>query len=222
MTQEQYEADLSTPRENPGGVRLVWVTPDAERLIAYCARVSSSNQDNPEYMRLLRYCAQNGHWSVFEMASMCIEVQTTRMVSAQLLRHRSFSFQEFSQRYQEAPGIQTVPARSQDAKNRQASHDNLDAETQHWWLQAQGRLALDTHRVYREARERGIAKECARAILPMATTTKLYMSGTIRSWIHYLEVRLDPSTQLEHREIAEAIAGILKEQCPIVYTAAVA
>jgi thymidylate synthase (FAD) len=195
---------------------LVWVTPQAELVIARLARVSSSNPDNPEYEKLLRYLIAHKHWSPFEMASMCVEIETTRMVSAQLLRHRSFSFQEFSQRYAEVVEVDRVPARSQDKKNRQASHDNLCEETKAWWHWKQIELNRDALNAYNEALRQGVAKECARAILPLSTVTRLYMAGSVRSWIHYLQVRLDESTQLEHREVAESIRDIFKTELPTV------
>lgn len=194
--------------------RLIWVTPNAEAAMAYCARVSSEWQDNPSYTTLLQYCAKNGHWSVFEMASMCVELTTTRMISAQLLRHRSFSFQEFSQRYANAQRFRIQPARRQDTKNRQASHDDLSLDVREWFLEAQSELHEQSLALYEKALAKGIAKECARAVLPLSTETKLYMSGSVRSWIHYLQLRCDEATQLEHREIALAIREIFDEQFP--------
>lgn len=197
-------------------VKLVSITPDAEKVIAYCARVSSPNQENPEYAKLLAYCIQHKHYSIFEQAFMSVEIETTRMISAQILRHRSFTFQEFSQRYAEAQHFEIYEARRQDVKNRQNSIDDLSPEIKAEW---QARQLANCERVvadYNWALENGIAKECARAVLPMQTTTRLYMTGSIRSWIHYLEVRCSPDTQLEHRVIALAIKKIFVQSLPVV------
>ena len=198
---------------------LVWITPDAEKHMTYCARVSSPvNQEtnaNPE--RLISYLVKHNHWSPFEMASACFEVNTTRDISAQILRHRSFSFQEFSQRYADvnALGRPEIPAfRRQDLKNRQASHDDLDADTLREATAIASSVIVQTQQAYQQLLDLGIAKECARKVLPMNSPTRLYMSGTIRSWIHYLGVRTGPETQLEHRQIAQAIAKVLSEQLP--------
>lgn len=191
-------------------VKLVWITPEVEKVIAYCARVSNpANQDNENIAGLIKYCAKHGHWSVFEMASACIEIETSRAISAQILRHRSFSFQEFSQRYAESVDIIGYAARRQDNKNRQNSFDDLPWEINEWFQIEQLSLHQNAMHLYKEALSKGIAKECARMILPMATQTRLYMSGTIRSWIHYLKLRCDPSTQKEHRDIAESIKDTL-------------
>jgi thymidylate synthase (FAD) len=197
-------------------VKLISITPDAENLITYCARVSSPNQtsDNPE--RLLKYCVLNAHWSIFEMAHMVVEITTTRAISPQILRHKSFSFQEFSQRYAEVTEIEIVAARRQDTKNRQSSHDDLSEDVKKDWVSWQALIHAHADEAYQWALARGIAKECARSVLPLSTKTKLYMAGSIRSWIHYLEVRTHPSTQLEHREIASAIRELFREQLPII------
>lgn len=200
-------------------VKLVWVTPDAEKLIAYCARVSNpKNQDNPEFDRLLAYCIKHGHWSVFEMASMCVEINTSRAISRQILRHRSFNFQEFSTRYQEVTEEPIyVAARSQDLKNRQNSVENLDDATLYAWQEAQELLWEQAAKAYRSALDSGIAKECARALLPEGLTpTRMYMSGTVRSWIHYLDVRCDASTQLEHRLIAAQVRQLFVDMFPSI------
>jgi thymidylate synthase (FAD) len=197
-------------------VKLVSLTPDAEKQIAYCARVSSPNQDNPEYAKLLAYCIQHKHYSIFEQAFMSVEIETTRMISAQILRHRSFTFQEFSQRYAEAQHFEIYEARRQDSKNRQNSIDDLSPEIKAEW---QARQLANCERVvadYNWALENGVAKECARAVLPMQTVTRLYMTGSIRSWIHYLEVRCSPDTQLEHRVIALEIKKIFVQSLPVV------
>lgn len=192
----------------------------AEDLIVYCARVSNpSNQLNTETGdKLLKYCAKHGHWSVFEMANMTVEINTTRAIAAQILRHRSFSFQEFSQRYSDVTeiGLGTVHPRRQDNKNRQNSFDDLPGGDQDWFLNTLLGLNEMCKLAYKEALERGIAKESARFLLPMTTKTRLYMSGSVRSWIHYLQVRLDDSTQKEHRDVAYDVFKIFKEEFPIV------
>lgn len=197
--------------------RLIWITPDAERLMGYCARVSNpDNQENPNVAGLLRFCIKNGHWSVFEMADMCVEIQTTRGISAQIVRHRSFHVQEFSQRYAQVQGIATVHPRRQDLKNRQSSHDDLPPETLEWFENAQQEHFAKSRELYEEALKKGIAKESARFLLPMASETTLYFKGTVRDWIHYIALRSDPGTQLEHREIALACKAIFTEQLPVV------
>lgn len=185
-----------------------------EELIAYCARVSSPKQTNPEYNKLLGYCAKNNHWSIFEMADMTVEIITSRAISTQILRHRSFSFQEFSQRYSESTDCKIYQARRQDIKNRQNSIDDLSDETKQWFLTSQESLIDYSKNLYAEAIEKGIAKECARFLLPLSTETRLYMKGSIRSFIHYCQVRCDKSTQLEHREIANSIKDILLKEFP--------
>jgi thymidylate synthase (FAD) len=201
-------------------VSLIWITPEAEKHIAFCARVSNpSNQDNENIAGLLSYCMKHGHWSVFEMASMCVEITTSRAISAQILRHKSFSFQEFSQRYAQNTDFISYKARRQDVKNRQNSLDNLPIHIQDWWDDMQHHLNSKAFIIYEQALKKNIAKECARMILPMSTETKLYMSGTIRSWLHYLKLRTDVSTQLEHREIALQVECLIKQQLPIIYKA---
>jgi thymidylate synthase (FAD) len=197
-------------------VRLIHVTPDAEKHIAYCARVSSPNQENPEFSKLIRYLIKHKHWSPLEMASMCVEINTSRAISPQILRHRSFSFQEFSQRYSAAQNFEIYDARRQDAKNKQNSIDDLPQETQSWFHEAQSKMIIEANELYSQALSKGIAKECARALLPLNTTTKLYMHGTIRSFVHYVQVRTDVSTQLEHREIAQEIKHIIMKELPTV------
>ncbi|NMW18898.1 MAG: FAD-dependent thymidylate synthase [Chlorobiaceae bacterium] len=190
----------------------------SEGLIAYCARVSSPHQETLDYEKLLAYCITHRHWSVFEMVDMSVEIVTSRAISPQILRHKSFQFQEFSQRYAVAQEIERYQPRRQDSKNRQNSLDDLDASTKKWFDEAQERIARVTLEQYNIALEKGIAKECARVLLPLGTRTKLYMKGSVRSWIHYLEVRTDKSTQQEHREIAIAIKKIFIAQFP--FTAA--
>jgi len=199
-------------------VKLISVTPDAEETMAYCARVSSDDQENPKYAGLLRYCISHGHWSVFEMANMVVEINTTRAISAQILRHRSFSFQEFSQRYQslDESGYEIYPARRQDEKNRQNSIDDLSIEVQEEWKKRQEEVWDKSYEHYKWALDNGIAKECSRFVLPMESKTKMYMNGTVRSWIHYIDLRTANGTQKEHMEIAEAIKQIFCEQFPTV------
>lgn len=199
-------------------VKLIWITPEAEKNILYCSRVSSPNQDSSD-TRLLGYLINHKHVSPFEMANMCVEINTSRAIAAQILRHRSFSFQEFSQRYSEVGDVQLYRARRQDTKNRQNSIDDLPYSDLLWFNQAQDTVAHTALALYETAIHKGIAKECARMLLPMATNTKLYMNGTIRSWLHYLESRTHESTQLEHREIALEIEEIFKEQLPTIYQA---
>lgn len=190
-----------------------------EGLIAYCARVSSPHQETPDYEKLLSYCITHKHWSVFEMVDMTVEIVTSRAISPQILRHRSFCFQEFSQRYAKVQAIEKYQPRRQDMKNRQNSLEDLDASTVAWFDEAQESVAKLAMEKYEEALEKGIAKECARTLLPLGTQTKLYMKGSVRSWIHYLEVRTDPSTQKEHRDIAEAVLKLFTEQFPVTSAA---
>jgi thymidylate synthase (FAD) len=198
-------------------VKLISITPDAEKTMAFIARVSNpANQDNPEVAKLLGYCIKHQHWSVFEQAFMTLEITTGRDISPQILRHRSFTFQEFSQRYAAATEYVPREPRRQDVKNRQNSLDDLSEEDKRWFRGIQATLAQDAFQVYEEALKRGIAKECARALLPAATKTTIYMSGNIRNWIHYIQLRSDVATQLEHREIAIAAKAVFVEQLPIV------
>ncbi|MBF0585663.1 FAD-dependent thymidylate synthase [Prosthecochloris sp. N3] len=194
-------------------------TLDAEGLIAYCARVSSPKQENPDYGRLLQYCIRNRHWSIFEMVDMTVEIETSRAISPQILRHRSFCFQEFSQRYSKVQAFEEYSPRRQDEKNRQNSINDLDEETTAWFRTAQEEICRTAMDSYNKALDKGIAKECARMLLPLNTQTRLYMKGSVRSWIHYLEVRLDPGTQKEHRDIALEIQRIFIEQFPVTASA---
>lgn len=193
-----------------------------EGLMAYVARVSSSKQDSPTYAGLIKYCMNHGHWSILETANACFEIETSRVISAQMLRHRSFSFQEFSQRYAAVDdgGIQLFAARRQDLKNRQNSIDDLSEEIKNEWEQRQMANWRDAFAHYTWALDNGIAKECARAILPLQTTTKIYMNGTIRSWVHYINTRAEAATQKEHREVAEAIKAEFIKHFPVVSEAA--
>ncbi len=190
-----------------------------EGLIAYCARVSSPHQETVDYQKLLAYCIEHRHWSIFEMVDMSVEIITSRAISPQILRHKSFQFQEFSQRYAKAQEIERYQPRRQDSKNRQNSFDDLDDATKLWFAEAQERMASNALEQYNLALEKGIAKECARVLLPLATRTKLYMKGSVRSWIHYLEVRTDKSTQQEHREIALEIQKLFITQFPVTAAA---
>lgn len=191
----------------------------AEGLIAYCARVSNpANQDSPDSERLLRYLIRNAHWSPFEMAHAVVEIETTRDIARQVLRHRSFSFQEFSQRYAEVtPDPAIREARMQDASNRQNSTETDDAELKSAWRAAQVRVWEVAADAYRNALDAGIAKEVARAVLPEGMTlSRLYMAGSLRSWLHYLDVRLGNGTQREHIEVASAVMGALRPAFPAI------
>jgi len=200
------------------GVKLISITPDAEKTIGYCARVSSPNQDNPDVSKLLAYCAKHGHWSVFQLAHMVIEIDTSRGLSPQILRHASFSFQEFSQRYAavDDSGVKIYAARRQDTKNRQNSIDDLPEAVQVEWGVRQLKAWRFCFEQYQWALDNEIAKECARFVLPLSCSTRMYMAGSIRSWIHYLQARTDPSAQKEHRDIANGIKRIFVEQLPTV------
>ena len=203
-------------------VRLVSITPNAEELIAYCARVSNpTNQHNKETApRLLKYLIKHQHWSPFEMANMVVEIKTNRAIAAQILRHRSFSFQEFSQRYAEVESFPSPPyLRRQDVKNRQNSIDDVDIHTKARWHEKISELYTLSQEVYQGMLDDGIAKECAREVLPMGSDTTLYMNGTIRSWLHYVALRTAPETQLEHRRIAEGCKMLINNTMPDVYEA---
>jgi len=202
--------------EEEKAVKLISITPNAEELIAYCARVSSKNQDNPKIQKLLEYCIDHEHWSVFESAFITIEINTSRAISAQILRHRSFTFQEFSQRYAEVPDFYTYEARRQDTKNRQKSIDDMDFKDKHWFTCAQDRVQTVSAFLYNEALDKGIAKEQARFLLPLSSKTKIYMTGNVRSWIHYVDLRCKWDTQKEHRDLALEIREILKKELPTI------
>jgi thymidylate synthase (FAD) len=202
-------------------VKLISVTPDAEQTMAYVARVSNpNNQENPNYAKLLAYCIKHNHWSVFEQSFMTLEIETTRGIAAQILRHRSFTYQEFSQRYADSSLLSDyIPVpdlRRQDTKNRQNSIDDI-GEYEKLGLQSK----IQEHfaegmRLYKELLSHGVAKECARFVLPLATPTRIYMSGSCRSWIHYIQLREKNGTQKEHMDIALACKGVFKEQFPSV------
>lgn len=201
--------------------KLIWITPEAEKVIGYCARVSNpKNQDNPDVSRLLSYCIKHGHWSIFEMASMCVEIKTTRAIAPQILRHRSFSFQEFSQRYaQVTESFIMGDMRLAGTTNRQSSQPlpewkELDENLQDAIDRAS--LAVEgSYYAYNRLIDAGIAAETARMVLPLCTPTTMYMSGTARSWIHYVQLRTQEDTQLEHRQIAESIKALMVEHLPI-------
>ena len=202
-------------------VKLVSITPDAEKTMAYIARVSNpSNQNNDDFAGLLKYCIKHQHWSVFEQSSMTLEIETTRAIAAQILRHRSFTFQEFSQRYADTNLIATkipLPAlRKQDTKNRQNSTDDLDE-----FVKQDIEMTITAHfnhaeKLYKRMLEAGVAKECARMVLPLATPTRLYMTGSCRSWIHYINLRSAHGTQKEHMDIAHECRKVFTEQFPVV------
>jgi thymidylate synthase (FAD) len=201
-------------------VKLVSITPHAEKNIAYCARVSNpANQNNNDIAGLIGYCIKHQHWSIFEMAFMTVEIQTTRAIAAQILRHRSFTFQEFSQRYADANLLGDIPMfdlRSQDHKNRQNSIDNIEPLDKLKWGIKCSELMAQSVALYNEMLEAGVAKECARFILPLATPTKLYMSGSIRSWITYINLRSGNGTQLEHQDIAHRCKNIFTTILPTI------
>jgi thymidylate synthase (FAD) len=200
-------------------VKLVHITPNAEELITYMARVSNpANQNNTSSApKLIRYLIEHKHWSPFEMVNMCVEIETTRSVAAQILRHRSFSFQEFSQRYAEVQLRPELPEmRRQDLKNRQNSVDDLSLETLAECDQLVASALVTSYRAYDKLLELGVAKECAREVLPLCTPTRLYMNGTIRSWIHYCQLRCANGTQKEHQNIARGVYKLLEEHVPNV------
>ena len=200
-------------------VNLVTVTPDAENQMGYIARVSNpQNQSNPAVAGLLGYCIKLGHWSVFEQAHMTVEIETTRGIAAQILRHRSFTFQEFSQRYANTNLLGEIPVpdlRSQDLKNRQNSNDDIPEEQTKRLQDQIARYFAEGLDLYNELIREGVAKECARFVLPLATPTRIYMTGSVRSWIHYIDLRSAHGTQQEHMDIVQEIRGIFKQQFPV-------
>ena len=202
-------------------VKLVSSTPDAEKLMAYVARVSNpNNQGNDKFAGLLRYCIKHGHWSVFEQAYMTVEINTTRGLAAQILRHRSFTFQEFSQRYADtnllADEIPMFDLRSQDLKNRQNSNDDVPENKKKDLQEKIAQHFVDSMDLYNELLANGIAKECARFVLPLATPTRIYMTGSVRSWVHYIDLRSAHGTQKEHMDVAEGVREVFTEQFPTV------
>jgi thymidylate synthase (FAD) len=202
-------------------VKLISVTPDAEKTMAFIARVSNpANQDNENYAKLLAYCIKHNHWSVFEQSSMTLEIETNRGIAAQILRHRSFTYQEFSQRYADTNLItENIPIpdlRKQDTKNRQNSTDDLGDYVKLKFQTEIAELFTHSNNLYKRMLEAGVAKECARFILPLATPTRIYMTGSCRSWIHYINLRSANGTQKEHMDIALACKEVFKEQFPSV------
>ena len=202
-------------------VKFVSITPDAEKMMAYIARVSNpSNQQNENYSGLLKYCIKHNHWSVFEQSSMTLEIETTRGLAAQILRHRSFTFQEFSQRYADTKLLDSeIPVpdlRSQDLKNRQNSNDDIPQEKKEEYQALIARHFEDSMNLYNALLENGVAKECARFVLPLATPTRLYMTGSCRSWIHYINLRSAHGTQKEHMDVVAKARSIFTEQFPSV------
>ena len=201
-------------------VQFVSITPDAEKTMAYIARVSNpSNQDNENFSGLLRYCIKHQHWSVFEQSTMTLEIQTTRAIAAQILRHRSFTYQEFSQRYADSNllgNIELPELRRQDSKNRQNSIDDLDEKVVDKFNRQMNTLFSSAFGLYNQMLEAGVAKECARFVLPLATPTRLYMTGSCRSWIHYINLRSAHGTQKEHMDIANACKKVFVEKFPAV------
>lgn len=198
-------------------VKLVSITPNAEATMGYIARVSNpANQDNPNVAGLLSYCLRHGHWSVFEQATMTLEIKTTRAISAQILRHRSFTFQEFSQRYAEVERASLPELRRQDTTNRQNSIDDLDRSTKILVEKLMSEVFDKTYDLYETMLSFGIAKECARMILPMCSPTTIYMTGNVRSWINYINLRAANGTQKEHMEVAELAKSIFTENLPVV------
>ena len=201
--------------------KFISVTPDAEKHIAYCARVSNpSNQGNDSFEGLIKYCIKHKHWSIFEQAFLTIELETSRAIAAQVLRHRSFTYQEFSQRYADSSllmdKIPLPELRRQDTKNRQNSTDDLDPFIKQN-LEMQMQTLFDSSlALYQQMLERGVAKECARNVLPMCVPTRMYMSGSVRSWIHYIDLRSANGTQKEHMDLANACKEVFVEQFPII------
>ena len=205
-------------------VKLISVTPDAEKTMAFIARVSNpANQGSENYAKLLAYCIKHNHWSVFEQSSMTLEIETTRGIAAQILRHRSFTFQEFSQRYADSSLLgETIPVpdlRRQDTKNRQNSIDDFSEDMkQDLWLKINDHFQASTE-LYKELLDKGVAKECARFVLPLATPTRIYMTGSCRSWITYISLREKSGTQKEHMDIAKECKKVFAEQFPVCYEA---
>ena len=202
-------------------IKLVSVTPDAEQHMAYVARVSNpKNQDNDQFAGLLKYCIKHGHWSVFEQAFMTVEINTTRGLAAQILRHRSFTYQEFSQRYADssmlADQIPLPELRRQDEKNRQNSTDDMNPRMVNHYNRKMEQHFKQGMKLYQNMLKDGVAKECARFVLPLATPTRIYMTGSVRSWIHYVDLRSAHGTQKEHMAVAEGVRSIFSEQFPTV------
>ena len=214
---------MTTPTKDPN-VSLVSITPDAEKMMAYIARVSNpNNQENEKYAPLLKYCIKHNHWSVFEQSSMTLQIETTRAIAAQILRHRSFTFQEFSQRYADTNLLKdsdvTIPIpeyRRQDTKNRQNSIDDLDPDVVDKLHRQTKTLFSSAQSLYNQMVEQGVAKECARMVLPLAVPTRIYMTGSCRSWVHYINLRSAHGTQKEHMDIALECKNVFIDQFPAV------
>ena len=203
-------------------VKLVHCTQNGDHLVAYMARVSNPKGQTKDFTKLIRYLIKHKHWSPFEMVNMCVQIDTTRSIASQILRHRSFSFQEFSQRYasvEELGDISLPNLRRQDVKNRQNSIDDLRPELVEIWNQMIADQFDKSQALYRLLLANGVAKECAREVLPLSSPTRLYMNGSIRSWMHYCDLRCDVATQLEHRTIAEQCKELVKEHFPSIYNA---
>lgn len=197
--------------------KLVWVTPDAEKVVGYCARVSNpKNQNNPDVTGLLRYCIKHKHWSIFQMACMCVEVTTTRAISAQMLRHSSFSFQEHSQRYAQVTNLDLPELRRQDKSNRQNSISDLPEKDVEFYSNQIKKHFDASMELYVQLLEVGVARECARAVLPMNSVTTVMMMGNIRSWLHFIDLRKANGTQKEHQQIALSCLELLKQNCPTI------
>ncbi len=223
MSEQPVDLDMQLIQRslNNQSVKLVTVTPNAEETMAYVARVSNpNNQDNPKISGLLKYCIQHSHWSVFEQAHMTLEINTTRGLAAQILRHRSFTYQEFSQRYADTnlltEEISIPDLRRQDTKNRQNSIDDLDPELVIAFQRRAKMLFAEAQELYTDMLQAGVAKECARFVLPLAVPTRIYMTGSVRSWVHYIELRSANGTQKEHMEIAQMCKEIFATQFPTV------
>lgn len=202
--------------------KLIWSTPNGDELVAYMARVSNpANQNNTETApRLIRYLMQNLHWSPFEMVNACVEIECTRDIARQILRHRSFTFQEFSQRYAVSEDFETSECRLQDVKNRQNSIPVQDRELQRLWEEQQNDVLIAAKKAYAAALNNGIAKEVARKVLPEGLTmSRMYMNGSLRSWLHYIQIRTDEATQKEHREVAQAIRSVIAPMFPSTFAA---
>lgn len=219
IDQDNINKHLEKIHKSLNLVELVSITPNAEKIIAYCARVSNpDNQLSNSYEKLISYCIANQHWSVFEQASITMQIKTSRGISSQILRHRSFTFQEFSQRYAavDESGLVVYAARRQDNKNRQNSIDDLSDEIRKEWEDRQLVNWKSSFEHYTWALNNGIAKECARFVLPLGCATTLYMTGTIRSWIHYIELRTANGTQKEHMDIANECKAIFAKELPVI------
>jgi thymidylate synthase (FAD) len=221
MNEHTKDLDTTMPQSNQKSpVKLISVTPEAEQMMGYIARVSNpQNQENPNVAGLLKYCIKHQHWSVFEQAHMSLEIETNRGIAAQILRHRSFTFQEFSQRYADTNLItENIPIpdlRKQDTKNRQNSTDDLGDYVKLKYQAEIAELFAHANNLYKRMLEAGVAKECARFVLPLATPTRIYMTGSVRSWIHYIDLRSAHGTQKEHMDIANACREVFVEQFPI-------